>query len=90
MTLHSKACSIQSGPAVEHKDWEREVSDLVMEQREVAGAVSTNAIIAKPLAINSSFEDRDHIKLQHWVYPFMARWKLSCMYYNGQPLRPTR
>lgn len=68
--------SIYSRTAFESKDLQKEAFDLVVKQSNAAMAVSTNAVIARSLAISSSFKDRDLKKLQHWFHPFKAQWKL--------------
>lgn len=78
MTSNRRACSIHSGPVVQHEHLEREIFDHILEQRKTGVAVFINAINAKSLAVNSSFQDRDHKKLQRCVYSFMAHWKISC------------
>lgn len=78
MTTNPKACSIHHGRLVENVALEKDVFDWIVHQREAEIAVSTTSIISKALSLDSNFKDHDQKKLQHWVYPFMARWKLTC------------
>ncbi len=76
-TKSPKKSPIHPGKKVENHDLEALVFDWVVKERRAKLAVFTTDFIDKAVSIYSESKNRDEKQRLHWVYKFMARYKLS-------------
>jgi transposase-like protein len=72
---HAK--SVHKGPVVRDLEFEKDVKDWILEQREMDIAVRTKDIIYYATAANPSFKNSSQKTLIAWVYKFLGRHGLT-------------